>query len=99
MPTYQYRCNSCGYEFEEFQGISDRPIESCPKCRNNLVRVITGGAGFLLKGSGFYATDYRPASYKEAEKREKDVISPPGKTEDKKEPALSTGKNGQKSAK
>jgi putative FmdB family regulatory protein len=71
MPTYQYRCTKCHYEFEEFQKISEPPIEKCPRCGRKTERVITGGAGFLLKGSGFYSTDYRPSSYKEDEKREK----------------------------
>jgi len=66
MPTYQYRCKSCGHEFEQYQSIIDDPISVCPKCGKPPHRIITGGAGFLLKGSGFYATDYRSASYKKA---------------------------------
>jgi len=65
MPTYQYKCPECGYEFEEFQRMADPPIEVCPKCKGKTHRLISGGAGFLFKGSGFYATDYRSASYKE----------------------------------
>ncbi|HHI03653.1 MAG TPA: zinc ribbon domain-containing protein, partial [candidate division Zixibacteria bacterium] len=64
MPTYQYKCKNCGFEFEEFQKISDSAIETCPKCKGKIRRIISGGAGFLLKGSGFYATDYRSESYK-----------------------------------
>ena len=59
MPTYQYRCTHCGYDFEEFQNITEPPLDKCPKCGHKPRRVITGGAGFLLKGSGFYTTDYR----------------------------------------
>ncbi len=66
MPTYQYRCQHCGHEFEVFQSIIDDPVSICPKCGNAPRRIITGGAGFLLKGSGFYATDYRSAAYKKA---------------------------------
>jgi len=73
MPTYQYVCNACGHEFEEFQSISDLPLTECPKCKGHIERVITGGAGFLFKGSGFYITDYRSKSYKEA--ASKDVTS------------------------
>jgi putative FmdB family regulatory protein len=70
MPTYQYHCPHCGDDFEEFQGINDLPITKCPKCGQKPRRIITGGAGFLLKGSGFYSTDYRSESYKAAARKE-----------------------------
>jgi putative FmdB family regulatory protein len=80
MPTYQYKCDDCGEEFEEFQKISDDPIEECPSCGGRTHRLITGGAGFLLKGSGWYVTDYRSDSYKkEAAKETADI--PKGKTD------------------
>jgi putative FmdB family regulatory protein len=71
MPTYQYRCADCGHAFEAFQGIKEKPIEICPKCKGKTARVITGGAGFLLKGSGFYATDNPSSSYKKGAAAEK----------------------------
>jgi putative FmdB family regulatory protein len=71
MPTYWYRCQKCKHEFEEFQKISDSPVKRCPKCGGLVMRVITGGAGLIFKGSGFYITDYRPESYKKAESAEK----------------------------
>jgi len=70
MPTYQYRCPECKYEFEEFQSINDDPVQTCPRCGKKPRRIITGGAGFLLKGSGFYSTDYRSESYKAAARRD-----------------------------
>lgn len=74
MPTYQYKCSACGHEFEEFQKMTDDPIQGCPKCldSSSVQRVISGGAGFLLKGSGFYATDYRSESYKKAAQLDSD---------------------------
>jgi putative FmdB family regulatory protein len=87
MPTYQYRCRKCGYEFEEFQGITDAPINTCPECEGKTERIITGGAGFVLKGSGFYSTDHRSQSYKEAEKKENSKLVAPKKSESRKEPA------------
>ncbi len=66
MPTYWYRCQTCNHEFEEFQKMSDPPLRECPKCGGVVMRVITGGAGLLFKGSGFYITDYRSDSYKKA---------------------------------
>jgi putative FmdB family regulatory protein len=86
MPTYQYECDNCGYEFEQFQLITAKPLRKCPKCgKNSLNRLIGTGAGVIFKGSGFYATDYRSKSYKEAEKKEKD--SGGKKTEEKKSEA------------
>jgi putative FmdB family regulatory protein len=64
MPTYQYHCPDCGHDFEEFQSITEEPIGECPKCGKKPHRVISGGAGFVLKGTGFYATDYRSSEYK-----------------------------------
>lgn len=59
MPTYDYRCDSCGEQFEHFQNMSDPPLTECPACRGPLRRLIGTGAGLIFKGSGFYATDYR----------------------------------------
>ena len=64
MPTYQYQCTNCSYEFEEFQQITEDPITVCPKCQGKVKRLITGGSGLLFKGSGFYITDYRSSNYK-----------------------------------
>ncbi|MCP4683951.1 MAG: zinc ribbon domain-containing protein [bacterium] len=71
MPTYQYRCPDCGHEFEEFQSMTEDPIETCPKCQGHTKRLITGGAGILFKGSGFYETDYRSSSYKKDAQKDK----------------------------
>ncbi len=63
MPTYEYRCKSCGYEFEEFQQITADPLVVCPKCAEpSLKRIMGGGAGMIFKGSGFYLTDYKKNS-------------------------------------
>lgn len=68
MPTYHYRCRSCGHEFEEFQSITDDPITVCPKCGGETRRVISGGAGIIFKGSGFYITDYKRKGSAESSK-------------------------------
>lgn len=57
MPTYEYRCPE-GHEFERFQKMSDPPRAKCPECGRMAVRQISGGAGLIFKGSGFYITDY-----------------------------------------
>jgi len=60
MPTYEYRCRACGHEFEKFQKMSDAPVHTCPTCKSEDVeRLISTGGGFVFKGPGFYATDYR----------------------------------------
>ena len=82
MPTYQYKCPHCEHEFEEFQSITEDPVKKCPQCGKKPRRIITGGAGFLLKGSGFYTTDYRSESYKAAAKKDKDsAVSSTAKTD------------------
>lgn len=64
MPTYEYKCDTCGYIFEEFQSINDEPIKICPKCGGNVKRIISGGVGLIFKGSGFYITDYKRGNSK-----------------------------------
>ncbi len=60
MPTYEYECEACGHQFEEFQYMSDKPLKKCPSCKKNkLNRLIGSGAGIIFKGSGFYETDYK----------------------------------------
>ena len=68
MPTYEYRCPECGHDFEKFQRMSDEPGAECPECGAPAERRLSGGAGLLFKGSGFYITDYRSDSYKKAAK-------------------------------
>ena len=57
MPTYEYRCPA-GHEFELFQKMSDKPRAKCPACGKSAARRISGGAGLVFKGTGFYITDY-----------------------------------------
>lgn len=60
MPTYDYNCDACGHEFEEWQSFKDDPLTKCPLCKKNkLRRLFGGGAAIIFKGSGFYETDYR----------------------------------------
>lgn len=68
MPTYEYRCTACQTEFEKFQRMSDPPEADCPACGSPAERRLSGGAGLLFKGSGFYITDSRSESYKKAAK-------------------------------
>ena len=79
MPTYEYICEKCDQRFDLFQSIKDQPISNCPqdKCglkkwgKGKVRRAIGAGAGLIFKGSGFYITDYRSESYKQAARSEK----------------------------
>ena len=63
MPTYEYECRKCGHTFEQFQSISAAPVKTCPKCKGKVARLVSGGAGIIFKGSGFYQTDYKKTSH------------------------------------
>ena len=87
MPTYDYICEACGHELEIFQSMSEKPKRKCPACgAMKLHRKIGSGAGVIFKGSGFYETDYRSASYKkgaEADKSQKSESKPAKASESK----------------
>ena len=57
MPTYEYECPE-GHTFEKFQKMTDKPRAKCPACGKAATRKISGGAGLVFRGSGFYITDY-----------------------------------------
>ncbi len=62
MPTYEYKCDKCGNDFDEFQSMTDAPLTKCPKCGGPVHRLIGTGAGLIFKGSGFYLTDYKKSN-------------------------------------
>ncbi|MBA2710034.1 MAG: zinc ribbon domain-containing protein [Tatlockia sp.] len=78
MPIYEYECKSCHHHFDLMQKIADQPAKQCPQClENSLVRLISA-AGFQLKGTGWYATDFKNNGKSETKKEEK----PKDKTSD-----------------
>jgi len=80
MPTYEYECDACGHAFEKFQSITAPSIRKCPRCGKIKVRRLIGiGAGIIFKGSGFYQTDYRSESYKQAAQKDKSASAPAAK--------------------
>ena len=99
MPTYEYSCEKCGQTFEAFQSMRDEPFRECPKelCRlpkwghGKVKRLLGTGAGLIFKGSGFYSTDYRSDSYKEAAK--KDSAPKTAEAGEKSPPAKETAKS------
>jgi putative FmdB family regulatory protein len=62
MPTYEYECKKCGLRFERRQPITDRPLTECPECRGEVRRLVSGGVGFLIKGSGRRPVEHRAGS-------------------------------------
>jgi putative FmdB family regulatory protein len=70
VPTYEYQCTECGREFEVRQRISESPLTRCEKCGGAVKRLISP-ASFILKGEGWYVTDYPSESRKKALESEK----------------------------
>ena len=64
MPFYEYRCGSCGHEFEAMQKMSDDPLTDCPVCEKTELAKLVSAAGFRLKGGGWYETDFKGGSKK-----------------------------------
>ncbi|ENO89757.1 FmdB family zinc ribbon protein [Thauera linaloolentis] len=62
MPIYEYRCPSCGFQKEHLQKMSDAPLSTCPSCGSTGYAKLLSAAGFQLKGSGWYATDFKGGS-------------------------------------
>lgn len=92
MPTYIYRCQACGHEIEHVEKItSRRKTRRCPVCGERAERQISGGAGFLFKGEGFYITDYRSAEYRKKEKAESGKAESGKDDTAKKEPVAGAG--------
>ena len=69
MPIYEYRCEACGHQDEHLQKLSEAPLSVCPACRKAAYKKQLSAAGFQLKGSGWYATDFKSAGKKPADKK------------------------------
>ena len=97
MPTYDYVCEHCEHEFEEFQLITAKPLRKCPECKKpKLRRLIGAGAGVIFKGSGFYETDYRSDGYKKSAEAEKKAAEPKKDSRDSKDKKSDSGKSSDK---
>lgn len=71
MPTYEYECTSCRHRFDAFQSMTAEALKTCPQCKGVLRRLLGTGAGIIFKGSGFYQTDHRSASYQKKAEADK----------------------------
>jgi len=96
MPIYEYRCEACGHQEEFLQKLTERPLSKCPKCGKAKFQKMLSAAGFQLKGSGWYATDFKAAARKpeakageakpEAKAESKTETKPESKPDAKKAP-------------
>ena len=68
MPIYEYRCAACGHQQEFLQKVSDAPMTVCTQCGKTAFEKMVTAAGFQLKGSGWYATDFKNSGSKPAAK-------------------------------
>ena len=69
MPIYEYRCAECGHQEDHLQKVSEKPLSKCPACGKKAYKKLLSAAGFQLKGSGWYATDFKTTAKKPAEKK------------------------------
>jgi len=83
MPIYGYRCGECGEEHEALQKVSEPPLTICPACGKPALQKQLSAAGFQLKGSGWYATDFKAPAKKPAEKKTEKTEKTETKTETK----------------
>lgn len=80
MPIYEYQCTECGHRLEVIQNFSDAPLKECPECDHASLRKLISAAAFRLKGTGWYATDFRNNDKKKAGDK-KDVAEKSGSSE------------------
>lgn len=90
MPIYEYRCESCGHEFEKMQKLADAPLTDCPACGRPTLKKLISAAGFRLKGSGWYETDFKKGDKK------KNLHEAGEKSGEKKEGSVSGGEKKEK---
>ena len=86
MPIYEYECQKCHHQFDLMQKMSDEPVKQCPKCFQNTVVRMVSAAGFQLKGSGWYQTDFKdkPKKTSSSEQKSSTASDASAKTSQKK---------------
>lgn len=85
MPIYEYRCSTCGFQKEYLQKVSDPVLTRCPECGKETFSKLLSAAGFQLKGSGWYATDFKNSGTKPG--KSGGEAKPEGKNEGSKDSA------------
>ncbi|MGH1498683.1 FmdB family zinc ribbon protein [Yersinia proxima] len=71
MPIYEYACSACNHRLEKLQKFSDTPLTQCPACHQPALAKLISAAGFQLKGTGWYATDFKPGSNSKPDNKSK----------------------------
>ncbi|HHP2743585.1 TPA: FmdB family zinc ribbon protein [Yersinia enterocolitica] len=71
MPIYEYACSACNHRLEKLQKFSDAPLTQCPACHQPALSKLISAAGFQLKGTGCYATDFKPGSNSKPDNKSK----------------------------
>ncbi|MCD6039133.1 MAG: FmdB family transcriptional regulator [Gammaproteobacteria bacterium] len=77
MPIYEYQCDQCGHRLESFEKITDSPLTECPVCGRSTLQKLISAAGFQLKGTGWYATDFRDKGKPSAATPKEENVTPP----------------------
>jgi len=75
MPIYEYRCDACGFQKEYLQRLNDAPHTDCPECGKRTFNKMLSAAGFQLKGTGWYATDFKNSGPKPAARKDAPAAS------------------------
>ena len=88
MPIYEYQCNACGHELEALQKMSDDALVHCPECNEETLKKKISAAGFQLKGTGWYETDFKHSGSKP--KQKSDAVKTSGSTSTSKKPTAKT---------
>ena len=102
MPIYSYKCNACGHQSDVLQKISDAPLTKCPACGKDSYSKQLTAAGFVLKGGGWYVTDFKDQKGKGQDKKQnaqgekKSVDESSGKGKNRGENSATTKDNGDK---
>jgi len=76
MPIYEYRCSDCGFQKEFIQKMSDAPLTVCPECGKETFAKMLSAAGFQLKGSGWYQTDFKGGAKPKEETKPQEESKP-----------------------
>ncbi len=92
MPIYEYQCQSCGHRLEALQKLNEEPLKECPKCHQATLTKLISAAGFQLKGTGWYVTDFKDKNKKPADKTKEEKSDSGSSTDAKTDTKTDTGK-------
>lgn len=90
MPIYEYECTACGHQLEAIQKMSDEPLTICPNCNKPDLHKLVSAAGFQLKGTGWYVTDFRDKNKPDAKSKSDKKSTSSSSKDDKGSPSSSS---------